>query len=120
MRRIGDVMVHFARRTNHENRFIELDAPALSMIRFGNDSAMWRNESARNPWLEVRLPQRRLYRPVPIDHAAPLSPLRNRDLEILASWFERDDWSDIEVDIKIHLEQLFPEPPWEENLLNPL
>ena len=69
-----------------------------------------------NPWRAVKSIARRPYRPEPFDHAAPLTPLRDRDLEIMAGWFDRADISEVEQDVNHHLALLYPEPPWEESL----
>ncbi|PSB19774.1 hypothetical protein C7B65_10420 [Phormidesmis priestleyi ULC007] len=50
------------------------------------------------------------------DHAAPLSPLRDRDLVALDEFFDRDDLLDLEQDVNRHLLRLFPEPCWEDAL----
>jgi hypothetical protein len=48
-------------------------------------------------------------------HAAPLSPLRERDSKVLSDWFQRDDMVEIEADIASCLLRLLPEPCWEED-----
>ncbi|MBD2081473.1 hypothetical protein [Leptolyngbya sp. FACHB-17] len=68
-----------------------------------------------NPWRHLKI-VRRLDRVEPFDHAAPLSPLRHRDLEIMARWFDRLDMLEIEQEINHQLSLLHPEPPWEEDL----
>ncbi|MBD1842841.1 hypothetical protein H6F89_05325 [Cyanobacteria bacterium FACHB-63] len=68
-----------------------------------------------NPWRHLKI-VRRLNRVEPFDHAAPLSPLRRRDLEIMARWFDRPDMLEIEQEINHQLSLLHPEPPWEEDL----
>lgn len=69
-----------------------------------------------NPWRYVKTINRRPYRSEPFDHAAPLSPLRDRDLEIMSGWFDLVDMNEVEHDIDYHLSMLYPEPPWEEAL----
>jgi len=69
-----------------------------------------------NPWRHLKIVSRRPYRTESFDHAAPLSPLRDRDLEIMARWFDRVDMTEAEQDIDYHLSMLYPEPPWEEDL----
>lgn len=76
----------------------ELDRPIL-------------DSSIVNPWRYVKTTNRRPYRSEPFDHAAPLSPLRDRDLEIMAGWFDRVDMNEVEQDIDYHLSMLYPEPP---------
>lgn len=49
-------------------------------------------------------------------HAAPLSPLRERDDQALAALFVRDDIRELEADIDHQLLRLFPEPCWEDEL----
>lgn len=50
-----------------------------------------------------------------ISHSAPLSPLRERDIAVLAVLFQRDDIYDIEADIAKSLLLRLPEPCWEED-----
>lgn len=68
-----------------------------------------------NPWRQIKI-VRRLDRTKPFDYAAPVSPLRNRDLEIMARWFDRPEMPQIEQEINYQLSLLYPEPPWEEDL----
>jgi hypothetical protein len=53
-------------------------------------------------------------------HAAPLSPLRHRDVQVLAGLFDRVDMYDIEADVDQHLLRLMPEPCWEDDPLEPV
>ena len=69
-----------------------------------------------NPWQQVKTAVRRKSTPVCIDHAAPLSPLRDRDLVALSEFFDRDDLPNLEQDVNRHLLRLFPEPCWEDAL----
>lgn len=69
-----------------------------------------------NPWREAKTAVRLKSTPVCMDHAAPLSPLRDRDLIALSEFFDRDDLSNLEQDVKRHLLRLFPEPCWEDAL----
>ena len=47
--------------------------------------------------------------------AAPITPLRDRDLLELSDWFARADMPDVEEDINKTLVYLFPEPCWDED-----
>lgn len=47
--------------------------------------------------------------------AAPIAPLRDRDMLELTSWFAREDMPDVEEDINKTLIHLFPEPCWDED-----
>ncbi|HEY9655278.1 MAG TPA: hypothetical protein V6C50_07285 [Crinalium sp.] len=47
-------------------------------------------------------------------YAAPLSPLRERDIVALAALFQRDDMYAIEADVKHKLLSLLPEPCWDD------
>lgn len=69
-----------------------------------------------NPWRSVKITSRRPYRPEAFDHAAPLTPLRDRDVEIMSSWFDPVDMNEVEQDVNYHLSLLYPEPPWEESV----
>jgi hypothetical protein len=48
-------------------------------------------------------------------HAAPLSPLKERDWKELASLFDRKDSDEIEADVISKLNMLYPEPSWDED-----
>lgn len=50
-----------------------------------------------------------------MSHAAPLSPLRERDVVALADWFERNDMLSVESDIDHCLLVLWPAPCWEDD-----
>ncbi len=67
-----------------------------------------------NPWRHAEAAIRRNSTPACIDHAAPLSPLRDRDLVALDEFFDRGDLIDLEQDLNRHLLRLFPEPCWED------
>ncbi|MGA7937577.1 MAG: hypothetical protein WCA35_28765 [Kovacikia sp.] len=55
----------------------------------------------------------------PLDsYAAPLAPLRERDIKALAAWFERDDMDLIATNITCRLLQFMPEPCWEDDPLD--
>lgn len=69
-----------------------------------------------NPWRTVKTPNRRPYRGESFNHAAPLSPLRDQDLEAMSNWFEQVDMNEVEPDIEYHLALLYPEPPWEDTI----
>ena len=49
------------------------------------------------------------------NYAAPLSPLRERDLKALAELFQRQEMATIEADLTQMLLRLLPEPCWEED-----
>lgn len=49
-----------------------------------------------------------------LDHAGPISPLRDRDIAALCSLFDRTDISEVERDINHQLIRLFPEPYWDQ------
>lgn len=51
----------------------------------------------------------------PVSYAAPLSPLRERDILALAALFQRDDMYAIEADVKHKLLSLLPEPCWDDD-----
>ncbi|MCY7323277.1 MAG: hypothetical protein LH660_16110 [Phormidesmis sp. CAN_BIN36] len=69
-----------------------------------------------NPWQHAKTALRLNSTPVCSDHAAPLSPLRDRDLVALGEFFDRDDLPNLEQDVNRHLLRLFPEPCWEDAL----
>ena len=69
-----------------------------------------------NPWRNVRnLTQPRKSAPLLVEPAAPLSPMRDRDLVVLLDWFDCEEMAAIEKDVNYHLLLLFPEPYWEED-----
>ncbi|MBW4654958.1 MAG: hypothetical protein KME20_18235 [Kaiparowitsia implicata GSE-PSE-MK54-09C] len=47
--------------------------------------------------------------------AAPLMPLRDRDVAALSAWFADEDMGAIAADIQSQLQQCFPEPCWEDD-----
>ncbi len=47
--------------------------------------------------------------------AAPLMPLRDRDVTALSAWFADEDMGAIVADIQSQLQQCFPEPCWEDD-----
>jgi hypothetical protein len=51
------------------------------------------------------------------NHAAPLMPLKDRDLEVLADFFEDERIHEIEADVIRNLLIRWPEPCWEEEPL---
>lgn len=51
-------------------------------------------------------------------HAAPLTPLKERDWKELVSLFDRHDSDDIEADVISKLNMLYPEPSWDEDPYN--
>jgi hypothetical protein len=68
-----------------------------------------------NPWRDIPQLARPRQLPMPIwDHAAPIDPLRERDLKELYGWFERTDMTDVEDDIAHRLRLLPPEPFWDD------
>ena len=48
-------------------------------------------------------------------HAAPLSSLRERDLQALAEMFEPEEASEVEAELVSYLNLMYPEPCWEED-----
>jgi hypothetical protein len=73
------------------------------------------NGTFLNPWQEVPdWLQSRTF-PAPVwDHAAPISPIRDRDLKEMREMFDRSDMGDLEADVNHLLGMLCPEPAWEE------
>lgn len=69
-----------------------------------------------NPWRHAETATRSNPRPAYLDHAAPLSPLRDRDLVALDEFFDRSDMPSLEQDVNRHLLRLFPEPCWGDDL----
>ncbi len=69
-----------------------------------------------NPWRDAKTTTRSNPRLICVDHAAPLSPLRDRDLGALDEFFDRSDMPDLEQDVNRQLLRLFPEPCWEDDL----
>lgn len=53
--------------------------------------------------------------PLSLEHAAPLSPLRDRDVLALSEWFQREDMGTIEADVAHCLLVLLPAPCWEDD-----
>ncbi len=44
-----------------------------------------------------------------------MSPLRDRDLKVLVDWFAHESIGAIEADVQHYLQQLMPEPCWEDD-----
>ncbi|NJM49344.1 MAG: hypothetical protein HC860_26810 [Alkalinema sp. RU_4_3] len=86
---------------------------------FGNGSGGSEPKGAvafLNPWQEVPswVPERSF--PVPEwDHAAPLSPIRDRDLQEMKEMFDREDMLALESEVDRMLSLLFPAPLWDES-----
>lgn len=79
------------------------------------DSGYSLEEILGNPWRNLPAFNRpKPTTPALLDHADPVSPLRDRDVAALYSLFDRTDISDIERDINHQLIQLFPEPCWDQ------
>jgi hypothetical protein len=51
-------------------------------------------------------------------HAAPLSPLRNRDLKAMMELFQLNEIEAIEQDILQNLVLRYPEPCWEDHVFD--
>ena len=50
-----------------------------------------------------------------LEQRVMLSPLRDRDLKVLVDWFTHESIGDIETDVHHYLQQLIPEPCWEDD-----
>lgn len=48
------------------------------------------------------------------NHAAPLAPLKDRDLLALIVLFDRQDGDEIEAEVMLKLSWMSPEPAWDE------
>lgn len=53
-----------------------------------------------------------------LDHAAPLMPLRERDVEALSEYFDHEHIQEIEADVIRNLLIRWPEPCWEDEPLD--
>ena len=84
------------------------------LIRFSSKGTTAKSANgSRFPRVERIKSQRK--QSVVFNHAAPLTPMRERDLEALAEMFELQDDDEIEADIIQYLHLLCPEPCWEED-----
>ncbi|MEB3293817.1 MAG: hypothetical protein VKJ24_11720 [Synechococcales bacterium] len=71
-----------------------------------------------NPWLSAPSLAQGRSGALPIwDHAAPLASLRERDLQELQGWFDREDMHVLEQDLLRRLSYLCPEPLWEDLII---
>lgn len=52
-----------------------------------------------------------------LNHATPLAPLRERDVQALSDWFDREDIHHVETDVIRNLLLRWPEPCWEDDPL---
>lgn len=69
-----------------------------------------------NPWRMAKTsPEPRLSLALLAEPAAPLSPMRDRDLVAMQSWFDDENMPEVEKDVNYRLLLLFPEPYWEED-----
>ncbi|MBW4520841.1 MAG: hypothetical protein KME16_14205 [Scytolyngbya sp. HA4215-MV1] len=50
--------------------------------------------------------------------AAPLAPMRERDLKIMEAWFNQEKMHEIEADFTHYLLLLWPEPCWEDEVFS--
>jgi len=50
--------------------------------------------------------------------AAPLSPLRSRDITALKELFDREDVEELAADVTARLLLLYPEPCWEDDMFS--
>lgn len=66
----------------------------------------WRSPEAEGTWELASLLT---------SYAAPLAPMRDRDLKALGSLFEREDIQDVETDIIRNLLARWPEPCWDDD-----
>lgn len=66
----------------------------------------WRSPEAEGAWELASLLT---------SYAAPLAPMRDRDLKALGSLFEREDIQDVETDIIRNLLARWPEPCWDDD-----
>jgi hypothetical protein len=66
----------------------------------------WRSPEAEGSWELSNLLN---------SYAAPLAPMRDRDLKALGSLFEREDIQDVETDIIRNLLARWPEPCWDDD-----
>lgn len=75
-----------------------------------------RLEVSSNPWRHLKPFDRNTYRISPFKHPELPSPLSDRDLEILGSWFDREDMDEIEAEINQYIQRLPSELLWDEDL----
>jgi len=86
----------------------KLELQTLKQLNHFGKPETLQDDSFRKEFLESRTPEQ-------VGHYAdPLSPLRERDVQALSQWFQRDDMYTIEADINQMLIQLLPEPCWDE------
>jgi len=51
-------------------------------------------------------------------HAAPLMPIRSRDVEAMSELFDIQDIAEIECDINHNLTRRYPEPSWDDEVFS--
>lgn len=92
--------------------------PATVSSRIGSPSTR-QPDLLENPWKHVKPAPTRPRLTTLTDfsggHAAPLSPLRDRDLKEMTQWFATEEMGEIERDITRCLLMLWPEPCWEDD-----
>ena len=111
-------MPHSASADSHSPSLIGSESSRLQNPRSlpTSSNRLRLEEPIVNPWRYAKSINRKPSPSLPVDHAAPISPLRDRDLEIMAEWFDREDMPEIEDEVNFHLGMMYPEPLWDDGL----
>lgn len=99
----------------------EQDAFVQELIEFSTQAATKKRSQPSMSWTsrqtEVRS-QSWLSKSYGSEHAAPIMPLRERDIEALSGYFDHDHIQEIEADVIRNLLIRWPEPCWEDEPLD--
>ncbi|MFB2934373.1 hypothetical protein ACE1B6_03765 [Aerosakkonemataceae cyanobacterium BLCC-F154] len=99
----------------YTTEFDQKDTTSLNeLIRFSSQAGESHSRSYRY-LRKLNQTDNQVSKTTQITHAAPLSSLRERDLEALAEMFEPEDIAEVEADLIHYLNLMCPEPCWEED-----
>lgn len=73
-------------------------------------------DASSDLWQQLQPLDRQSYRISPFKPPEVPLPLLNRDLQVMATWFDRDDMDTIEADLNQYLKRLPIELLWDEDL----
>ena len=99
----------------------EQDTFVQELIEFSTQAAAKKTPQSAPSWARHAVESRSqtwLSKSYELEHAAPLMPLRERDLQMLSDYFDHDHIQEIEADVIRNLLIRWPEPCWEDEPLD--
>ncbi len=99
----------------------EQDTFVQELIGFSTQAATKKWSQSSPSWAQQNIESRSqswLSKSYELEHAAPLMPLRERDIEVLSDYFEHEHIQEIEADVIRNLLIRWPEPCWEDEPLD--